>query len=59
MKSDAEGGCFPKEALPATMDTAGRLGKPGLGLGEPRQRVEFLAGGRSKKQMMRRAANGN
>lgn len=59
MKSDGEGGCIPKEALPSTMPCQKGLGKPGLGPGEPRWRAEFLADGRSKKQMMRQAANGN
>lgn len=49
----------PAEALPALWMQLEGLGKPGLGPGEPQQRAEFLAGGRSKKQMMRQAANGN
>lgn len=33
MKSDGEGGCFPKEALPAIVDTAGKLGQTKAGYG--------------------------
>lgn len=60
--SDGEGGCFPKEAGRGSAchwTLLDGLTKPGLGPGETQQKVEFLAGGRSKKQMMRLAANGN